>query len=103
MPKPSPNDPPPKPKAAQAGKDSEPHIHISVLSKEVDKPQGGGGHGQEAPYKATISIDGEPAFNLTASDFKFVGQMERFCRWVEERQSKEPMPKAPTRQPQRKQ
>ena len=101
--KPDPKDPPPKPQAAQAGKKSECVVHCSVLSKEIDKPQGGGGHGQECPYKLTVSIDGESAFFLTASEFKFVGQMERFCAWLEARASKDPMPQPPNRKPVHKQ
>lgn len=66
-----------KAKAKECGKDTPVDVEISVASKRHE--------GREQPYTATVSIDGEKALHLTASDFARTGQMERFIRWIEEK------------------
>lgn len=63
-----------------------PRIYVSVLNKEVEKPQGGGGKGKELPYSITISVDGEKVLYLTRNNFpeKPPGLMEKFLEAMQE-------------------
>lgn len=59
-------------------------IYVSTATKEIEKPQGGGGKGKEALYSITISIDGEKTLYLTRNNFIKPGQMALFAEAMKE-------------------
>lgn len=60
-------------------------IRIRTITKEVDKPQGGGGKGTEALYAAEVLLDGQLALTLQTHSFKKPGQFADFCEILEAR------------------
>lgn len=61
-----------------------PRIYVATTHKEVEKPQGGGGKGQEMLYAITVCIDGEKTLYLTRNSFTKPGQMARFAEAMQE-------------------
>lgn len=60
-------------------------LTIQEHTKEVEKPQGGGGHGQQALYAAEILLDGQPALTLQTHHFAKPGQFADFLAILNER------------------
>lgn len=54
-------------------------IRIREITKEVDRPQGGGGKGVEVLYIAEVFIDEKHALTLQTHHFKEPGQFADFC------------------------
>lgn len=58
-------------------------LYVCGHDKEIEKPDGGGGHGPEALYAITGSIDGRPALRLMRHHFAQTGQMHAFLEEME--------------------
>lgn len=75
---------------------------VRPITKEVDKPQGGGGKGTEALYSAEILLDGQLGCTLQTHHFKKPGQFADFCAILSQRARNpdrpEPLPLRMTRE-----
>lgn len=86
-----------KPPSRFADSKADPIMHANV--RMLEHGRGPAVEGVEVPYCLEIMLDGEEAFHCYASDFKFVGQFERFIEWIQRRISTEPKPAHPSRSP----
>lgn len=57
---------------------------VNVITKEVEKPDGGG-LGKEADYILEVVIDGRIALTLRRDHFKEAGQLDRFTALINAR------------------